>query len=451
MSFYPKSLWGQLVSLLLLALVVSQLIALAIFADTRRVFENNLSEEQLINRIVIAAKQIKNTDKRFAPRILRDASTRNVRLTLGRRASHIPDNLPSYSAALQQKLLTELIGVSKVVLVKSNGPKHLAFWRQRQPDNVNVSVKLTPNTWLVANYLQKKPINSWILPLLMTMVLMVISIVLVVSLVVRRLTKPLGELAKAAKNLGHGQDVGELTEVGTEDVRNVIRSFNQMNKKIKRFVDDRTKMLAAISHDLRTPITSLRLRAEFIEDKEMQGKILATLEEMQMMTEVALKFAKDSHSKETTKNIDLASLLETLASDYKDMGKPVSLEDYSELAQIILPLRVQSIKRAVRNLIDNGLKYGGEVSLRFALNKADNIAEIYISDDGNGIDEDEFEQVFEPFYRLEKSRNKDTGGVGLGLSIARNIIAAHGGEVNLRNVKTDGKTTGFEVQIILPL
>ncbi|MCJ8325027.1 MAG: ATP-binding protein [Rhizobiales bacterium] len=454
MSFYPKTLWGQLVSLLLLALIISQLIALAIFADTRRIYETNLSEEQLISRIVIAAKQIKNSDRRFAPRILRDASNRNVRLTLARRVPPMPDNMPTYSANLQTKILAELTDVTKVVNVTSfapNAPQHLAFWRDRRPDKIHVNVKLSPNTWLVADYFQKKPVNGWISPLLVTMLLMVISIILVVSLVVRRLTKPLGELAKAAYNLGHGQDVGELHEVGTEDVRNVIRSFNQMNKKIKRFVDDRTKMLAAISHDLRTPITSLRLRAEFIEDKDMQGKILATLEEMQMMTEAALKFAKDSHSKETTKNIDLASLLETLASDYKDMGKSVSLIDDADVAQIILPLRVQSIKRAIRNLIDNGLKYGGEVTMRFALNKPENHAEIYICDNGKGIDENEFEQVFEPFFRLEKSRNKDTGGVGLGLSIARNIIAAHGGEVNLHNVKTDGKTNGFEVQIILPL
>lgn len=451
MSFYPKSLWGQLVSLLLLALVISQLIALFIFVDTRRNLENNLSEEQLINRIIVAAKQLQNSERRFAPRIVRDASSRNIKLTLGRRVPQMPDKMPEYSAGLQKRLLEELADISQDILVKSSGPKHIAFWSERRPSNVHVSVKLTPNTWLVANYLQKQPANGWISPLLVTMLLMVISIILVVSLVVRRLTKPLGELAKAAKELGHGQEVNELTEAGTEDVRHVIRSFNQMNTKIKRFVDDRTKMLAAISHDLRTPITSLRLRAEFIEDKEMQRKILDTLEEMQLMTEAALKFAKDSHSKEKTKNIDLASLLETLASDYKDMGKSVVLKDTGTMEQVILPLRVQSIKRAVRNLIDNGLKYGGDVSMSFTINKTENHAEIYICDNGKGIDEQELEQVFEPFYRLEKSRNKDTGGVGLGLSIARNIIAAHGGEVNLRNIKVDGQITAFEVQLILPL
>ncbi len=449
--FIPKTLWGQLVSLLLLALVVSQSIALFIFFDAKRLYQNNISQEELVKRVVTTVKLLKHSPRDVAKQIFREANTRSVKIRFAKRPALGKDDKPEYSLSLQQKIIKALPEKNRQVIVVSKGSKKGVFSRDSLPYNILISVKVTPRIWLITNFTRPKIPMNWIGPLMLTLVLMIVSIIFIVSLVVRRVTKPLAALAGAAKQLGHGVDVGDLEEMGTQDVRNVTRSFNKMNFKIKRFVDDRTKMLAAISHDLRTPITTLRLRAEFIEDKEMQSKILETLDEMQVMTEATLKFAKDSNIKEKAKEIDLESLFEALAEEYQYMGKLVSLKEDLSRKQIILPLQVQAMKRAIRNIIDNGIKYGEQVDIDFLLNASNQQVEIYFRDQGRGIDPDEFENVFEPFFRLEKSRNRDTGGVGLGMSISRNIIRAHGGDVLLKNIHQDNKVSGLEVKVVLPL
>uniref|UniRef100_A0A2A4Z322 histidine kinase n=1 Tax=OCS116 cluster bacterium TaxID=2030921 RepID=A0A2A4Z322_9PROT len=451
---YPKSLWGQLVSLLLLALVISQLVVLLIFVDARRIANIGFEQDRMIERIVGLVNLIEVQTVNIHPnrRIFNRFNNRELKFRLSRSPVQGRDDQPVHSAQLREILVEKLPDVEQI-LVMSEGVRGMMgmFQRARQPKITRISISLRSGQWLNVTRLEGPSSYTWIAPLLLTMVLMILFIILIVSWVVRRLTKPLSALADAAQKLGRGQDVGELAEEGTADVRHVTESFNQMNRKIKSFVDDRTKMLAAISHDLRTPITSLRLRAEFIEDKEMQGKILETLDEMQMMTEAALKFSKDSVSDEKTKDTDLESLLESLVEDYEDMDADVKLLEDGDRVQIILPMRVMSMKRALRNLIDNGLKYGERVEVDFKLIDAGENVAICIKDIGPGIAEDELEKVFEPFYRLEKSRNKDTGGVGLGLSIARNIIRGHGGDLSIANIVQDGVVNGLEARIILPL
>ncbi|MBL1420792.1 MAG: HAMP domain-containing protein [Alphaproteobacteria bacterium] len=451
---YPKSLWGQLVSLLLLALVISQLVTLLIFVDARRIANDDFEQDRMIERIVNLVHLIEIQRGRIRPnrRLFDRFDSRNLKIKLSQSPVRGRDDQPMHSAHIQRILMKNLPNVERIVVI-SEGARGMmgTFRRAKQPKTTRISIGLQSGQWLNVTRLERPSSYSWIAPLLLTMVLMVLFIIVIVSWVVRRMTKPLGALADAAQKLGRGQDVGELVEEGTADVRHVTQSFNQMNRKVKNFVDDRTKMLAAISHDLRTPITSLRLRAEFIEDKEMQGKILETLDEMQMMTEAALKFSKDSVSDEKTKETDLESLLESLVEDYKDMGAQVALSEDNQRPQIVLPMRVMAMKRALRNLVDNGLKYGEQVEVDFRLIDGGKNVAICITDTGSGIVEDEFEKVFEPFYRLEKSRNKDTGGVGLGLSIARNIIRGHGGDVTIRNIMQDGEARGLEVRVTLPL
>lgn len=444
----PKTLWGQLVSLLLLALIVSQLITLLIFVDTRRMLSNIQSESELISHIVGVVQSVEETTQTPNREFFASVSLPNLIFRGGSRPMRGRDSRPFYSAKLKAQLTAKL--GDKRIRVVSEGDPRGQFIRRHLPRDIRISIKIRDNLWLHVTRVGKPPSMQWMAPLLLTMLLMMFFIVVIVSLLVRRLTKPLAALVQAAQKLGHGQNVDDLVEEGAEDVRKVTRSFNQMNQKIKRFVADRTKMLAAISHDLRTPITSLRLQAEFIEDKAMQSKMLETLEEMQMMTEAALKFSTDSAANEQTKEIDLESLLESMVNDYVDMDKQIVFVQNDSRAQVILPMRVLAMKRALRNLIDNGLKYGNKVEVDFELLKAQKAIEIYIRDDGNGIDQSEHEQVFEPFYRLEKSRNKETGGVGLGLSIARDIIRGHGGDVTVRNLKKTGDYKGLEVKITLP-
>lgn len=448
----PKTLWGQLVSLLLMALLLSQAVALFIFVDTRRMLANSDSEKMVIGHIANTIDSIDlSADARGLRRTLQQANRPDLRFKISKTPMRGKDFRPVYSKRFKIALSKALKIDTKKIIVISRGAPGATIMRRSLPESIRISVKVAPKSWINIDRFSPKFSLRWIAPLLVTMFLMVVFIIVIVSLLVRRLTKPLAALSEAAQKLGRGQEVDDLEEVGTEDVRRVTRSFNQMNQKVKRFVDDRTKMLAAISHDLRTPITSLRLRAEFIEDKEIQAKILETLAEMQAMTEAALKFTKESQSQEKTKNVDLNSLLDTMVIDYVDMGKVVNLQAQDNQSQLILPMRVQSIKRALRNLIDNGVAYGEQVEISFKQNRFENVAEIYICDKGNGISKDEFEQVFEPFYRLEKSRNKDTGGVGLGLSIARDIVRGHGGDVELANITNDEQIVGLEVKVTLPM
>ncbi|MBL1241952.1 MAG: HAMP domain-containing protein [OCS116 cluster bacterium] len=454
-EIYPKTLWGQLVSLLLLALVISQLVVLLIFVDARRIASGNFVQDRMIDRIVnlVNSVEVNGAGRRPNRKMFEKFASPDLRFRAGFAPRRGRDERPEYSAQIRKLLIERLPDVKKIIVTSSavETPLGVKFRGARLPKMTRISIQLGQKYWLNIDHHVPPFSYAWIAPLLLTMLLMILFIIIIVSWVVRRLTKPLGALADAAQKLGRGQDVGELVEEGTRDVRHVTQSFNQMNRKIKSFVDDRTKMLAAISHDLRTPITSLRLRAEFIEDKEMQGKILETLDEMQMMTEAALKFSKDSVSDEKTKDTDLESLLESLVEDYEDMDADVKLTEDGDRVQIILPMRVMSMKRALRNLIDNGLKYGERVEVNFKLIDAGENVAICIKDIGPGIAEDELEKVFEPFYRLEKSRNKDTGGVGLGLSIARNIIRGHGGDLSIANIVQDGVVNGLEARIILPL
>ncbi|MEK9662234.1 MAG: ATP-binding protein, partial [Alphaproteobacteria bacterium] len=223
-------------------------------------------------------------------------------------------------------------------------------------------------------------------------------------------------------------------------------AFNAMQERLSRFIGDRTRLLAAISHDLRTPITSLRLRAEFIDDEETRAKVLETLDEMARMAEATLAFARDDAAAEETRPVDLAALLQSLADDLADLGHDVTCAEAPALAYRCRPV---ALKRALRNLIENAVRYGDRA--RISLAATPEGPRIAIEDDGPGIDPAALERVFEPFVRLEESRSRETGGVGLGLAIARSIVRAHGGELSLVN-RSDaaGKVAGLTATVALP-
>jgi len=244
-----------------------------------------------------------------------------------------------------------------------------------------------------------------------------------------------------APRLGRGEAVPPVPERGPADVRETTRAFNRMHGRLQRFVQDRTRMLAAISHDLRTPITSLRLRAEFIEDEEIRQKILETLDDMQRMTEATLAFAREEAAQEDTRPFDLAALIDSVCADLADIGQDVVFAGAARSHDLGRP---SSLKRALRNLIENAVAYGRRA--RVALDAGEDEWRIVIDDDGPGIPAADFERVFAPFVRLEESRSRETGGIGLGMAIARSIVRGHGGDITLAN-RPDG---GLRALIHLP-
>lgn len=252
-------------------------------------------------------------------------------------------------------------------------------------------------------------------------------------LVAKRVGRPLRRLADMAERIGRGEDSGELPSEGAEDIQATAMAINRMQARLRRFVDDRTNMLAAISHDLRTPITSLRLRAEFIADTEMRDKIISTLEELQSMVDATLTFTREASIAGETRVIDMNALVGSVCDDLAELGQRVTV---AEATKAPMRCRPEALRRAVRNIVENAVRYGG--CARVQVQQHREHLNIVVDDDGPGIPESEHERVFAPFVRLEESRSRDTGGVGLGLSIARTIVHAHGGEIRLQNREGGG-------------
>ena len=311
----------------------------------------------------------------------------------------------------------------------------------RAPHSVSRS-ELSDETWLNFVAPVEPPSPFWSLRFALSIGGHAAAVGLLSALVVRYLTKPLAAFARAAHRLGVDVKAPPLPESGPAEVRQAIQAFNQMQERLRRFVDDRTQMIAAISHDLGTPITRLRLRAEFVEDAEEQKKMLADLDDMEKMVSSALSLARDEASCEPYAMVDLRTLLQRVCEGKADEGHDVTLDVGDD--PVAFNCRPAALRRALANLIDNAIKYGGHA--RVSIKNDRQKVVLRIDDNGPGIPEDLREEVFKPFRRLEVSRSRETGGTGLGLTVARTIVRSHGGEISLTN-REEG---GLRIDVILP-
>jgi signal transduction histidine kinase len=260
--------------------------------------------------------------------------------------------------------------------------------------------------------------------------------------VLRRLTAPYALLAAASERLGRDLNTSALAEEGPREVRAAAHAFNVMQERLQRSFADREQLVAAISHDLRTPTTRLRLRADFIDDPDQRARMLADLDEIETMTRSVLAFASSSAQPEQRETIDLVSLLGSLCDDIAGASLCLAPDTPGRIAYVAQPV---ALRRCVTNIMDNAIKYGGVA--RVSLRTDGTAVHIVVDDDGPGIPDADAETVFRPFRRLEGSRNRETGGTGLGLTIARAVARAHGGDVTLTN-RPEG---GLRAEIILPL
>lgn len=264
--------------------------------------------------------------------------------------------------------------------------------------------------------------------------LVLLGTVIALSLIaVRWLTGPLSALAAAAEKLGRDIDRPPLAERGPLEVRRAASAFNLMQQRLSRFLADRARVLTAMSHDLKTPLTRLRLRMETVNDPVLRAKIEKDLNEMQSMVTQTLDYMRDSSRSEAAQQVDLTALLETLQIDFRDTGHEVEIKGAVAQPYLGRPL---ALRRCLANLVENAIRYGGHAMIE--VEDAPKQVVVRIIDDGPGIPEQELERAFEPFYRGERSRSRETGGTGLGLGIARNIARAHGGELVLENRPAGG-------------
>jgi signal transduction histidine kinase len=254
--------------------------------------------------------------------------------------------------------------------------------------------------------------------------------------------RPIKQLAIAAGELGQDIDQPPLPEQGPTEIRRAAAAFNLMQARIRRQIRHRTHMLAAITHDLQTPLTRLRLRLEKVGDAELREKLIGDLAQMQQMVREGLDLTRSMDSSEPMQRLDIDSLLDSVCADASDAGLDVTQSGRSHASILAQP---NALRRCLTNLVDNAIKYGRSAEVSIAIEN-DKVA-IRIRDHGGGIPAELLEAVFEPFYRLETSRSRDTGGTGLGLTIARNIAENHGAALTLSNCP-DG---GLQACLLIPV
>lgn len=312
---------------------------------------------------------------------------------------------------------------------------------RKQQDDFSVSIQLLPRQWLNISATVVTHFVSLQLMLLAIEVL-VISALFLSAWSVNRLTRPLEDFKNAA--LAFGENLTSLPKdfKGPAVVQDVVTAVKTMQKRIASLLQDRTKMLAAISHDLRTPITRMTLRVQLMEEGPLREKLLKELEEMSLMINETLAFARsDSHQGEMQK-IDIVSMLQAICDGQRDLSFSI---DFNSVEQrLACEGRPVALRRAFTNLITNACRYGNQVTV--LAERCGQQVRVRVQDNGPGIPEDELESVFKPFYRLEKSRSRDSGGVGLGLATTRDIVVAHSGTITLSNVPEGG----LQAMVLLP-
>jgi signal transduction histidine kinase len=304
---------------------------------------------------------------------------------------------------------------------------------------LEIVIPIDTDVQLVAIYMRPPP-PLWSAQLIVAALLTILVTSLAAALLARRATRPLAKLAEAASLAARGGDAPRVPEEGPEDVRGAARAFNAMNDQVRRTLESQRHLLSAVGHDLRTPITAMRINIEFIDDSELAKRLIKNLDELQALTEAVLAAARGAGG-EKLRPADLAALAESICADLEDLGEPVRWLGGDPVSVLCRP---NEIRRALRNLIENAVKYAGKAEVSIIHNEQ--ACEVHIEDEGPGIPAAERERVFEPFVRLEGSRNLETGGVGLGLTLAKAIVDGHGGKIVLE----DRVQGGLRVRMILP-
>ncbi len=450
LTLWPRSLAARTALVLLVGLVVVQTAGLIIHAFDRLDLQRLAQVHDVAQRTMnlyrgLALIPREERVRGIASIVTEDDQT--LRLSDGPPEEALPPAPPE----LQRQLMAEMQQVPIPVAMR---PRDIVFLGG-EGDSENallIGLRFADGGWL---HLRTDISPSW--PwhssnFLMAFGMMTLAAGLLSLWAVRRLTLPVVVLARAAERLGRDVNAAPLPERGPAEVAMAAAAFNTMAARIRRFVQDRTLMLTAIGHDLRTPITRLRLRAEFVEDEVQRGRMLADLDELEAMVSATLTFGRDAAVQEAVVRLDLAELLRTILDEAEDL-RP-DLEGRIAIvgpAHLTVSARPLALKRAFGNLVGNALNYGGSVRVRLdheVVTPAGATVTIMFEDDGPGIPESEVERMFQPFQRLEASRNRETGGVGLGLPIARNILRAHGGDVVAEN-RADGP--GLRVRVTLPV
>lgn len=434
---WPTSLGGRTVFVLLAAVVVVHLGSMLAYRESAMNAASEAYAAQVAGRLATARRAIAERPPSERDNTAHELSSGGVTLRWDRRP--VTDGTANPDARL--RALAHGLWAATPNLRAAD--LRLEYSDVQPPGDAHVilgALSLADGSWLNFSIPVVTGIEPSLHGALVSTSVMAFGVAIVAILLMRTLVAPLRGLARAADAIGRGPEVA-VPEAGPDEVRHVSRAFNAMQARIHRLISDRTQALAAVSHDLRTPITRLRLRAGFLTDQEVQAAVDADLDEMEAMIDATLAYLRGDAEPEKPKPTDLSAILATLVDAAADAGRPAAFDGPRHA---FVPLRGLAVKRAFANLIDNALTYG--VAARIVLRDAGTAVVVTVDDDGPGIPEAELERVFEPFQRLDASRNRRTGGVGLGLAIVQQVVAREGGTVRLIN-RPEG---GLRTEVVIP-
>jgi len=457
MRLAPRSLFSRLVLVQLSVLVAALLASFAIHMHERGEALSQASGMQAAQRIADIVKLLEPLPPEARRRIVRAFSAPPLTISLDQRplADQALDSEAGARSALFDMMLRRFLGDRRPTAVALREVQGVDLPAERmkpgmahrpwmapgaamhfgsQPGFSFVAqVRLNDGALVTFDSRQPAQTAGWPYRLLLSLAVLLTAVVAVSLIAVRWTTRPLKALADAADELGRNIERAPMPEKGPAEVTRAARAFNRMQERLASYIRERTATLAAMSHDLKTPVNRLRLRAELLDDSEAKQKISQDLHEMESMIHATLDFMRAGQNTEKERPVDMTALLESLQADAQITGAQIAIEGSAAKPYIGRP---QALKRCLGNLLDNAVKYGNS-AVMLVDDAADRLT-IRIRDRGPGIPETELERVFEPFYRLEGSRSRDTGGTGLGLSIARQIAQVHGGTLTLHNLKGGG-------------
>ena len=456
---WPGTLFGRMALILVIGLVVAQVLSTAIVFQDRQRLQLQTRVARAAQRAADLVRALESLEVTSRAKVINSYSSGRfavTQLTGGERPLEPDPDLIDESQNLAD-LLRQALGSGRSVTASleyvagnfRDEPGRTATWRDSQfgdwfarPDLAAVvRIGLDHGEFIAIRQLFQGEQKQLLYRMLAELAIRSTIIIALLLLVVRWATRPLSRLADAAEKLGENINRPPLDEVGPAEVTRAARAFNRMQGRLVAFLRERAQALAAMSHDLKTPITRLRLRTELLDDPTLRAKFEKDLIEMEAMVQSTLDFMRDIGHEEKIQPIDVVALLESLEVDFADMGHHVHIAGH-----VTSPIlgKAQALKRCFQNLINNAVNYGQRA--RITAQQVAGKLRIQVEDDGPGIPEAELERVFEPFYRVESSRNRSSGGTGLGLTIARGIIQDHGGTITCRNQPSGG----LMVEVTLP-
>ncbi len=429
----PRTLAGQIALLVAIGLFVAQAINFGLLLRGRR----NFRLEQTTGPVV--ARLIDAIERAARPRPDRDREQRGrVRRYAVNPIPPTAPRLTEVEAALRATLAETGVRPGRIVtgllpidpanpLLRRMPPKRAERIVTRGAE-LRIAVEQPGRGWWVLSTFWLSDDRDLVWRLAGETAVLYLLVLVPVLLAGRRLSRPLRDLTRAAERFGPGAGAEEVPEGGPGDVRQLIAAFNALRLRVTAMLEEKDRMLGAIGHDLRTPLAALRVRIESVEDEGDRNRMAATIEEMNRTLDDILSLARMGRPSEAPTEVDLAALVDAVVEDFRDLGQDVAFE---EVERLRMRLRPALMRRAVRNLIENAVKYGGGAEVRLVV--APQGVDIEVADRGPGIPDERLEDVFDPFTRLESSRNRDTGGIGLGLALARSIVREAGGDIRLRN------------------